>query len=269
MLDLDHARAHVGGEHRAVRPGQHARQIENRQPGERRVAHRGHARCRRRRRATVTRSRQQRVRRLLEAAVALRDDDPPERPGVDLERVALAVENRQRIVERRARRARRDADDAARRAPARSRPASAAGRAASAARARAPVSAVDALARRSRAASCRRRASTLASAAVFAAASQPSTSSDGSASATPAACMRAERGVERLAAFHRRQQVVRRAVDDAAKTADRDAGIVSRTRLKIGMPSITAPSKRNETPACARLRPRARDTRTRPGPCWR
>ena len=58
---------------------------------------------------------------------------------------------------------------------------------------------------------------TLASAAVFAAASQPSTSSDASASAMPPRLHLRQRRVERLPLFHRGQDEVRRAVDDAAE----------------------------------------------------
>jgi hypothetical protein len=39
MLDLDHARAHVGREHRAVRPREDARQIEDGHARERRIRH--------------------------------------------------------------------------------------------------------------------------------------------------------------------------------------------------------------------------------------
>src|SRR5215471_15424871 len=40
MLDLDDPRAHVGRKHRAVRSREHAREIENRDAGQRAVAHR-------------------------------------------------------------------------------------------------------------------------------------------------------------------------------------------------------------------------------------
>ena len=41
LLDLDDARAHVGEQHRAVRPGQHAREVDDDGPGERpfRIGH--------------------------------------------------------------------------------------------------------------------------------------------------------------------------------------------------------------------------------------
>ena len=61
---------------------------------------------------------------------------------------------------------------------------------------------------------------TFASAAALAAASQPSTSSDGSASAMPSACIRAQRRRERFATLERAQDVIGRAVDDAAEAED-------------------------------------------------
>ena len=96
MFHFDHPRAHVGGEHRAVGTGEDSRQIQDGDPGERRAGHRD-SRCRC---ATVTRSDTQRVRRLFQSAVALGDHDAAERPGVELERVPLAIKHRERVVGR-------------------------------------------------------------------------------------------------------------------------------------------------------------------------
>ena len=60
-----------------------------------------------------------------------------------------------------------------------------------------------------------------------------------------------QRGVERVALLHRGQDVIRRAVDDAAEAAtDRPRQRLAH-QIEIGTPSMTAPSNRKLTPAAA------------------
>ena len=110
--------------------------------------------------------------------------------------------------------------------------------------------------------------STLTSAAVFAAASQPSMSSDGSASAMPRACISASawsNSLPRSSSDRMKLQVV---LMTPRKPSTTTAGMVSRTRLNTGTPSITAPSKkkmRSTDSASASSSWYANAT----GPCWR
>ena len=60
-----------------------------------------------------------------------------------------------------------------------------------------------------------------------------------------------QRGSEGVTILERREDVIGGAVHDAAKSLTVTAGIVSRTRLNTGTPSMTAPSNRNDTPAAA------------------
>ena len=91
--------------------------------------------------------------------------------------------------------------------------------------------------------------STLASAAALAAASHPSTSSEASASAMPAACISASASANACPPSIAVMMKLVVLLTTPEKPEICTAGSVSRTRLKIGIPSITAPSNRNRRPA--------------------
>ncbi len=86
---------------------------------------------------------------------------------------------------------------------------------------------------------------TFASADALAAASHPSTSSDASASAIPAACISASDSANSRPFSIAVMMKLVVLLTTPLKPEIRTAGSVSRTMLKMGIPSITAPSNRN------------------------
>ena len=116
LLDLDHARAHVGEQHRAVRSRQDAREVED---GKSLRA----ARSRSRSAGDRDEVGEQAIGGLGQTAGQLADGDPVEEVGLEDQRVRAAVERREQVVGRQF--ARLDgADQRARRAArARRRPA--------------------------------------------------------------------------------------------------------------------------------------------------